>query len=102
MDPHQPSSTPGATPRKSRRRKLILWAGSIVAIIMIALVFFLRSSLEPRRPLAQLNLADGRILQIEGVTYGTKHRIGQSSILIDRFGQWMPNKLRTWLTPKVP
>ncbi len=66
---------------------------------MAAVVFV---GLTKQGPLPQLNLADGRILQIEAVTYGTKHRIGHRSIIYDHFGPWMPQKLKDWFAPKSP
>ena len=86
-----------------RRMKRIFWLiGILLALVLISGFMLGYSIFKPRRPLPQLKLADGRILQIEGVTYGTKHRVGTRSIFVDRFGQWMPPKLRGWLEPKVP
>jgi hypothetical protein len=48
----------------------------------------------------QVALADGRILQIEGVTYGTAHRIGQRAQFYEHFHQWLPPILDAWLRPK--
>ena len=101
MESKETSPTPGATPRKPQWAKRALWGIGIVVVVLISFVL-VRAMFEPRRPLPQLKLADGRILQIEGVTFGTKHRIGTRSIFADRFGQWLPQKLRGWLEPKVP
>ena len=101
MESKETSPTPGATPRKPQWAKRALWGIGIVVVVLISFVL-VRAMFEPRRPLPQLKLADGRILQIEGVTFGTKHRIGTRSIFVDRFGPWVPKKLRGWLEPKVP
>ena len=88
-------------PRATRLRKL-LWLALMLAVGMVlTFTFWIRLS-KPSGPLARMELADGRILQIEGVTYGTEHRIGHNSILVERLGPWMPGKLRDWLTPKFP
>src|SRR6266516_2189577 len=90
------------TSRGLRGARRIFWLACVSMVVFIVGFVLVRPMFEPRRPLAQLKLADGRILQIEGVTYGTKHRIGQRSILVDRFGPWMPRKLRDRLSPKLP
>jgi hypothetical protein len=71
-------------------------------VVFVVGLWLVRTVFEPRRPLTQLKLADGRILQIEGVTYGTTHRMGHRSILVDRFGPWLPRQLRDRLSPKLP
>lgn len=48
--------------------------------------------LDRPKPPVQLALGDGRILQIEGVTYGTEHRMGRNSML-ERFRPWLPGAL---------
>lgn len=53
--------------------------------------------------LTSVNLGDGRILQIEGVTYGTNNRIGSArSRWISPLYPWLPNKVMQWLEPKIP
>src|ERR1051326_933287 len=69
----------------------------LLAAGFIALVWTAR----PKPPL-QLPLADGRILQIEGVTYGKKHSIGEPAVFYEHFRPWLPNKLKQWLQPKNP
>src|SRR5437870_927604 len=83
-----------------RRRKWLAVLATIVALLCcgsLLLVVF-----GPRRATSlQLALADGRILQIEGITYGTKHRIGKSSMFFDRLSPWLPAKIRQWSQPKA-
>jgi hypothetical protein len=57
-----------------------------------------------RKPevVARMNLGDGRILQIEAVTFGTQHSVGRDSIMLKRFGPWLPASVSTFLQPKVP
>jgi hypothetical protein len=102
MESEETSPTPGATPRKPQWAKRALWGLGVVVVALIVSFVLVRPLFKHRGPLAQLNLADGRILQIEGVTFGTNHHIGTRSIFIDRFGPWLPQKLRGWLAPKVP
>ena len=85
-----------------RGARKIFWLACVSIVVFIVGFVLVRPRFEPSRPPAQLKLADGRILQIEGVTYGTKHRIGQRSILVDRFGSWMPRPLRVRLSLKLP
>lgn len=89
-------------PSKRRGAWKTFWLACFAILLAIAGFLVIRPLFEHRGPLAQLNLGDGRILQIEGVTFGTNHHIGTRSIFVDRFGQWMPQKLRRYLDPKVP
>lgn len=57
---------------------------------------------DPDKPLARVQLSDGRLLQIEGVSYGTNHVIGKHSAVVERFSPWLPAKVREFVTPKVP
>ncbi|MCL5096955.1 MAG: hypothetical protein M1608_05400 [Candidatus Omnitrophica bacterium] len=58
--------------------------------------------LPPARPLARMTLADGRILIVEGVTFGTRHRMGPRSDFFERFGNWIPQPLRDQFAPRIP
>jgi hypothetical protein len=88
----------------NRRRPLLkisLCVGLLFIVAVIVLFGLTRS--RSKEPLARTRLADGRILQIEGVTYGTDHRIGDGrSALIGRLYPWLPNKLIPYLEPKYP
>jgi hypothetical protein len=78
-----------------------LLCGSTILAAAITLIICL-GSLGPPRPLARLKLADGRILQVEGATFGTNHVIGVRSVLVDRLGPWLPAALRDRLAPRRP
>jgi hypothetical protein len=52
-------------------------------------------------PLAKAPLNDGRIIQIEGVSYGTQHRIGSRPAL-QSFYYLLPRRIAGWLEPKTP
>src|SRR2546426_2497365 len=52
--------------------------------------------------LPKARLADGRVVQVEGVTFGTVHQIGSPSVVFEHFGPWLPQRLRPWLAPKRP
>ncbi len=71
--------------------KKLLWLAC--ALIVAAAVFLAAVALirKPAPPI-QVALDDGRILQIEGVTYGTTHRKGRDSVL-ERFSPWLPRGL---------
>ena len=47
------------------------------------------------------SLPDGRVLQIEGVTWGKEHRIGKSTEMRDRLGTILPSA-RKVLAPERP
>ncbi len=83
-------------------RRCLLWGAGAALVALLIFVYWLIASVKPRGPLAKVQLADGRILQIEGVTFGTTHRIGQPAPIFDRFGNWLPLKLRQRLMPKHP
>jgi len=87
------------SPPKGGWRKL-LWL--VVAFNLLLGFVFLRPLFESKPSLPKLTLADGRILQIEGVTHGTHHRIGRRSVLFERFGPWLPQTLRDWFAPRSP
>lgn len=86
----QPAASVPQQGKFRRRLFLILTAFVVVALLgLVCLGVFLRPS-----PPIQMPLGDGRILQIEGVTFGTQHRMGSSSML-ERFRPWLPNSLIT-------
>src|SRR5437870_977372 len=82
-------------------RGMLLWALlGVVLVISLTLGCLLLVALA--RPPIQVALADGRILQIEGVTYGTRHRLGNKSMIAERLRPWLPWRLRAFVQPKVP
>src|ERR1051325_10085738 len=93
-------SNPAVERKSSGLGKIILGVlglALLLAVAFIALVWTAR----PKPPL-QLPLADGRILQIEAVTYGKKHSVGEPAVVYEHFRPWLPNRLRQWLEPKNP
>lgn len=73
---------------------MFLWLFALIVLAAISLVLLDMTS-RPKT-VARLSLGDGRILQIEGVTYGVKHRIGSDSIL-KRFAPWLPSRWHPYL-----
>ena len=69
----------------------LLVVGGVLVVGVIAVVVLSRPA-----PPQQLSLGDGRILLIEGVTYGTQHRMGGNSVL-ERFRPWLPGKFLAYL-----
>src|ERR1043165_1089417 len=79
-----------AVPKRRFWIKLVWFA----AVSITATIVFLVSVVlihKPKPPI-QVPLGDGRILQIEAVSFGTHHKIGHDPVL-GRFMGWMPNKL---------
>ena len=91
MPPESQNPSDASIPGKKTLRKtpfMVLAAlGCAIAIGLVCLGIFLRPALPIEMP-----LGDGRILHIEGVTYGTQHRMGSSSVL-ERFRPWLPGRL---------
>ena len=81
-------------------KRVLLSASVLCVAIIVAAVVWLRTLREP--PPLKLALADGRILQIEAVTFGTNHQVGRKSSVLQRFGPWLPKSVRDYLTPKLP
>ena len=71
-------------------KRLAGWIGVLIGLVVLLLAGVLWV-MRPAPPV-QLKLGDGRILQIEGVTYGTEHQIGSDSMLA-RFRPWLPGAL---------
>src|ERR1700694_5690857 len=64
-----------------KRKRATIIFGAVVGLL-IALLLFVAVALPGRsKPLPQAQLADGRILQLEGVTFGTYHQMGFKSPL---------------------
>src|SRR5437660_5067071 len=82
-------------------RVKLLWSLLGVVLVISLTLGCLLLVAHPKSPI-QVALADGRILQIEGVTYGTRHRIGNKSMIAERLGPWLPWRLRAFVQPKVP
>lgn len=93
-------SSAGVEPKSSALKKAFWCCLSVALLLALGFMALIWTS-RPKAPL-QLPLADGRILQIEGVTYGKKHSIGEPAVFYEHFRPWLPNKLKQWLEPKHP
>jgi hypothetical protein len=86
---------------KSSGLKKVCWCFVGLALLLAVPFIVLVWTARPKPPL-QLPLADGRIFQIEGVTYGKKHSIGEPALIYEHFRPWLPHGIRQWLEPKYP
>jgi hypothetical protein len=82
------------------RLKVLKWLTLIFAVVVVAIVigYFIRMVRTPRWQ--KVLLTDGRTLQIEAVTKGKFHQIGQKTEFQDRYLYWMPGPLHSFLRPK--
>jgi len=85
---------------RSTTSRIILWFFLLLGVVAVALIV-LRSP-KPKESIASVLLPDGRILNIEGLTYGTDHRIGDQSLLVERFGPWLPKKVNELAASRYP
>jgi hypothetical protein len=97
MENAPPSQTLGSEKPPSPRR---IWRYGILLLLLLAGIACW-ISFQGEQPI-QVAIADGRIIQIEGVTYGMKHRMGQPSVVLNRFQPWLPQRIYDWLKPKHP
>ena len=79
--------------------KYILGLGLVLLLAFLIVLGIAPSP--PTGPLARVQLADGRILQVEGVTFGTRHQIGRRS-LVERFEPWLPQRVNQFFAPRFP
>src|SRR5437867_8273251 len=86
-------------PRVGSQRPWLVAAAGVVLLLGAGAWF---AATKQSGPIAALSLADGRTLQIEGMTYGTEHRIGQRSIILEHFGPWLPRSVGCFIEPKYP
>jgi hypothetical protein len=71
-------------------------------LALAAVIYFLAVlSSRPGGPLASGKLPNGRILQIEGVTFGTYNQIGKRS-LVESIAPWLPYRVVQLFEPKNP
>ncbi|MDB6016409.1 MAG: hypothetical protein JWR19_898 [Pedosphaera sp.] len=85
-------------------RKKIAWIIGI-SFTLLALVILLLVCTRPGPParIAKVQLADGRIIQVEGVSYGKTHSIGSMrSEVLRRLQPWLPLRVEQYLAPKYP
>lgn len=83
-----------------RRARVWFFVGFLLLLVLAAIPFVLAKRRAP--VVAEADLGDGRIIQIEAVTFGTRHQVGNESQLTKRFGGWMPQQVRKLLEPRVP
>lgn len=77
----------------SRKKKSICLVGLALVLIGVA-IFWVARSAQAQKPLAAVPLGDGRILQVEAVTYGVNHHIGNDrDTLFWRLLAWLPGGL---------
>ena len=75
----------------------------LALVLIAAAVFWAARSPVSQKPLAAVALGDGRILQIEAVTYGANHHVGsRASEVVRRLGSWLPRRLLSLFAPKYP
>jgi len=84
---------------ESKRAKIII--GAVVAFLIALLIFAALALPGRRKPIPKAQLTDGRILQVESVTFGTYHQMGFKS-LVENVRPWLPRKIFDLLTPKFP
>src|SRR4029434_8777720 len=80
--------------------KLALWFGVLLCVMTVIVLLAMRLR-DASRPLGSAQLPDGRILQIEGLSYGTEHHIGTRS-LFENFAPWLPKTLNELVAPRFP
>jgi hypothetical protein len=91
-----------AMPRFSSKKACARWA-SLLALLAGSLgAWLLCFPSKSKAPLASVLLSDGRVLQIEAVTYGTEHSVGTRARLLEHLGPWLPIKIQRILTPESP
>lgn len=85
-------------------KKKFVWLAGLALVLIGAAIFWLARSGESQKPLAAVPLGDGRILQVEAVTYGVNHHVGNESSdnLLWRFTAWLPGWLCQWFASRNP
>jgi hypothetical protein len=84
---------------KMQKKRVGLLVGLLLIVLAGSLCLFLPG--RPSGPLASGKLADGRILQVEGVTFGRQHRMGRRS-LVEPLQPWLPGKVAQFFAPPYP
>jgi hypothetical protein len=76
---------------------------SVIFVAAVVLVICWQLFRPPGKSLvASLSLADGRIINIEGVAFGTNLTIGNRSIVVDNLGRWLSPRWRQFFQPRFP
>ena len=87
-------NSPIHSPAK-RAKQFLFWMLGLFTVVVVVIVGVVATS-RTAPPLQSLDLGDGRILQIEQITYGTKHRAGKDSPF-KRVQPWLPGGLHRFL-----
>jgi hypothetical protein len=82
-----------------RTKRIILFISLGLVVPVGCLYGLLRVLSRPTGPIASARLADGRILRIEGVTYGKQHRMGKRWLL-EPIEPWLPRQVAQLLAPQ--
>lgn len=103
MNPPRDKTTAAGGDRRSRRR--LMAAGGLVLMACLGLLLIWLwparpAGPQPELPSAEVPLADGRIFQIEAVTYGTHHAVGRDATLYKRLGSVLPRGLSARFQPR--
>src|SRR5688572_5348447 len=85
---------------RKRRAWVFVLAGLLLLIVLASLPFVLAR--KKATILAEAALGDGRIIQIEAATFGTRHQVGYESEIVKRWASVLPQKVRKLLQPRVP
>jgi len=80
--------------KKTRKSAVIL----VSVLVLVWIGVFLRQSVQ-RSKWIKVPLSDGRILQIEGLSYGKDHQVGRRSPILDKWGFWLPHQAQVFLRP---
>src|SRR4051812_44619878 len=80
------------------------WKIAAGLIIVLGLGALLLGALsKARRPfVASVRIADGRIIQVEAVSFGKTSTIGDRSLILEHFRPRMPQQLVNFFKPRVP
>jgi hypothetical protein len=84
-----------------RTRRLILCLSLVLVLVAGTLYGLHRLLSGARGPIASAKLSDGRVLQIEAVTCGKRHRVGKRSLL-EPIQPWLPQQIAQAFAPQHP
>ena len=84
------------------KRRVRIWVGVGIVLLLVLAVLPFQDARKKVALVAESDLGDGRIFQIEAVTFGTNHQVGFESAIVKRFGGLLPRKVRQFLEPSIP
>jgi len=84
---------------KLRNKRIV--GAALLVVAGIALWPLVRPSSTPLY-LAEADLGEGRIIRVEGVSFGKTHAIGNESLVVRMLGPWLPYKVTEMFEPAVP